>query len=202
MINDTYFTIEKDAQGGVFKDKGSKFYGYIFYVTSEQEVKERIDLLKEEHYKARHWCYAYMLGTFTKKYRANDDGEPSNSAGQPILGQIKSFDLTNVLIVVVRYFGGTKLGVGGLISAYKEGAKLAIEASKIVKKTIDVHLKLTFTYEHLNKIMRVIKDNKLDIVSQSMEMECELIVSMRLADSDRIEEVFKNLRCAKVKKVD
>ena len=202
MINDTYFTIEKDAQGGVFKDKGSKFYGYIFYVTSEQEVKERIDLLKEEHYKARHWCYAYMLGTFTKKYRANDDGEPSNSAGQPILGQIKSFDLTNVLIVVVRYFGGTKLGVGGLISAYKEGAKLAIEASKIVKKTIDVHLKLTFTYEHLNKIMRVIKDNKLDIVSQSMEMKCEFIVSMRLADADRIEEVFKNLRCAKVKKVD
>lgn len=201
MLKDTYHTIETSAEGMVFKDKGSKFYGFIYKVSDEFSVKEHIEDLKARHYKARHWCYAYHLGTSQYLTRANDDGEPNNSAGQPILGQIRSFELTNVLIVVVRYFGGTKLGVGGLINAYKSSARLAIEAASIVEKTIDVHLKLSFNYEFLNKVMQLIKTQQLTIVSQHMEMDCVYVISVRKSEAERIALLFQNLRCLHIKKV-
>ena len=135
--NDLYKTITKPAEGELFKDKNSKFYGYAFHVTNEEQVKTHLEALKKEHYSARHWCYAYQIGTETISYRANDDGEPNNSAGMPIYGQIQSFEVTNIVIIVVRYFGGVKLGVGGLINAYRTGAKLALESAEIIKKTIN-----------------------------------------------------------------
>lgn len=199
-IRDTYKSITEDFEGEVFKDRGSKFLGFAFSVHNEEEVKERIQELKGVHNKARHWCYAWRLGKEQIRFRANDDGEPSNSAGQPILGQLISFEVTNVLVVVVRYFGGTKLGVGGLINAYREGAKLALEASNIVEKTIDVHLKITFEYEHLDKVMRIIKERKLEILSQKMEMNCEYVISVRKKEAEQVQNVFENLRCLQIKK--
>ena len=127
-LKDTYKTIDKPFKGELFKDRGSKFYGYAYPITSEDEVKPIIEKLKKEHHTARHWCYAWQLGTTKIRYSANDDGEPSNSAGPPIYGQIQAFDVTNILVVVVRYFGGTKLGVGGLMNANKTGSKLVLEA--------------------------------------------------------------------------
>lgn len=129
---DTYKTIDTSPEPVLFKDKNSKFYGYIFPVKTKENVKASLEKLKKEHHSARHWCYAYQLGTETITYRANDDGEPSNSAGMPIYGQIQSFEVTNVLIVVVRYFGGVKLGVGGLINAYKTTAQLALNDSDMI----------------------------------------------------------------------
>ena len=152
MLEDVYKTIEKPSKETLFKEKGSKFFGYAFPVLSEDDVKVCIEALKKKHHAARHWCYAYQIGIEKIKFRANDDGEPNNSAGLPIYGQIQSFEVTNVLIVSVRYFGGTKLGVGGLISAYKSSAKLALEASIILEKTIDIHFKLTFNYDVMNAV--------------------------------------------------
>ena len=122
----------------IFKDRNSKFLGFAFPVNNEEQVKQHLEDLKKEHYAARHWCYAYQIGIENIHYRANDDGEPNNSAGMPIYGQIQSFEVTNILIIVVRYYGGVKLGVGGLINAYRTGAQLALEASKIIEKTINI----------------------------------------------------------------
>ena len=133
-IIDTYKTIEFPSEEILFKEKGSKFFGYAFPVTTEEAIKEHLEILKKQHHTARHWCYAWQLGKSYELYRANDDGEPSNSAGMPIYGQLQSFELTNILLVVVRYFGGTKLGVGGLIQAYKTTAQWALEASEIIEK--------------------------------------------------------------------
>ena len=132
QIKDTYKTIEISVENILFKEKNSKFFGFAFPVTSEIEVKTHLENLKAEHFSARHWCYAYQIGTENIKFRANDDGEPSNSAGMPIYGQIQSFEITNVLVVVVRYFGGVKLGVGGLISAYKNTAQLTLDEATII----------------------------------------------------------------------
>ena len=170
--NDTYQTIASESEEVLFKEKGSKFFGYAFPLENEDEVKPIIETLKKQHPHAVHYCYAYQLGTAPKiSYRANDDGEPGNTAGAPIYGQIQSFGLTNVLVVVVRFFGGTKLGVGGLIAAYKTTAQMAIEVSEIVEKTIDVHFLISFDYKNMNKVMRVIKEKKLDIISQEMEID-------------------------------
>ena len=200
--SDTYKTIEKSFEGEIFKDKGSKFYGYVFPVSKESQVKEFIEQLKSQHHKARHWCYAWRIGAETIRFRANDDGEPSNSAGQPILGQLISFDVTNVLVVVVRYFGGTKLGVGGLITAYKTSAKLVLETAKIVEKTIDISFKLTFEYEFLDKIMRIIKEKNLRVTHQVMEMNCAFEISVRKKDAVAIKTSFENLRCLQIKEID
>ena len=145
--DDLYKTITKSAQGELFKDKNSKFYGYAFPVTNVEQVKTYLQTLKKEHYSARHFCYAYQFGTEIIQYRANDDGEPNNSAGMPIYGQIQSFEVTNILIVVVRYFGGVKLGVGGLINAYRTGAQLALESAEIIEKTINKTFQLQFEYK-------------------------------------------------------
>lgn len=190
---DTYKTIEKPSEETLFKEKNSKFYGYAFPVRTEEECKEYIEEIKKKHHTARHWCYAYQLGVKNVYYRANDDGEPSNTAGMPIYGQIQSFEVTNVLIVVVRYFGGVKLGVGGLISAYREGARLALEASEIVEKTVDQHFLVSCDYKNLNKVMRVIKEKQLDIVHQKMELSCEIEVKVRLKQADEVFEAFNQI---------
>jgi uncharacterized YigZ family protein len=198
---DSYKTIKQASKEGLFKDKGSKFYGYAFPVTNEEEIKEKIELLKKQHYNARHWCYAWQLGKNYDHYRANDDGEPSNSAGMPIYGQLQSFNVTNILVVVVRYFGGTKLGVGGLIKAYKNGAKLALENSIIIHKTIDEVFLIKFEYPEMNTIMRIIKDENISIINQKMELDCQFIISIRKKEAIRIFKIFENTYKVSIKVV-
>ncbi|GAB2776114.1 IMPACT family protein [Salinimicrobium soli] len=189
-LKDTYKTITKASEEVLFKDRNSKFFAYAFPVTSEDEIKEHLEDLRKKHHSARHWCYAWQLGKEEPHYRANDDGEPSNSAGMPIYGQIQSFDVTNILIVVVRYFGGVKLGVGGLINAYKTAAQMALEASYIVTRTIDVRYQIKFDYPEMNKVMRVIKENNLTVIDQILELDCRIIISVRKKEAERIYEKF------------
>ncbi len=201
-IKDTYKTIETSGNEVLFKDKNSKFYGYTFPVHSEEEVKQTIDQLKKQHHAARHWCYAWQIGTEKLRYRANDDGEPSNSAGQPIYGQILSFEVTNILIVVVRYFGGVKLGVGGLINAYKTAAQQALLSSKIVDKTIDIHFVIIFEYKDMNKVMRIIKENNLTITRQDLELNCKIYISVRKRNAHKIKNTFSSLYEIEIKKIE
>ncbi len=189
-VKDTYKTITKPSEEVLFKDKNSKFFGYAFPITTEEEAKEHLEDLKKKHHAARHWCYAWQLGKSDFHYRANDDGEPSNSAGMPIYGQIQSFEVTNILIVVVRYFGGVKLGVGGLINAYKTAAQMALEASRIVTRTIDVKFEISFDYPEMNKVMRVIKENNLNVVDQILELDCRIIILVRKNEAERIHDKF------------
>ena len=193
MKEDSYKTIDIASEETLFKEKGSKFFGYAFPVLSEDDVKDCLEVLKKKHHSARHFCYAYQIGVEHTQYRANDDGEPNNSAGLPIYGQIQSFEVTNTLIVSVRYFGGTKLGVGGLISAYKKSAKLALTASEIIEKTINVQFKLTFNYDLMNPVMRIIKEKQIEIVHQKLEMDCTYIISVRKSDANRIFQIFEAL---------
>ena len=167
----TYRTININSES-LFKEKQSKFFGFAFPVSEIQAIKKHIDKLKKIHHTARHFCYAYQIGITKTIYRLNDDGEPRNTAGLPIYGQIQSFDLTNILIVVVRYFGGTKLGVGGLVSAYKECAKLTIVANKIIRKEIIIPIKIKFEYPLMNSVMRIIKEYHLEIENQEMHTSC------------------------------
>lgn len=192
-MKDTYRTISKPSPEVLFKDRNSKFFGYAYPVSTEEEVKKHLDTLKKEHYQARHWCYAWVLGKEYERFRANDDGEPSNSAGAPIHGQLQSFNLTNVLVVVVRYFGGTKLGVGGLINAYRTGAQLALEASLIEERTIDIPFTITFEYPLMNTVMRLIKDENLQIIDQKMELNCEYTLAVRRKEFDRIISLVQNI---------
>lgn len=199
---DTYKTILKVSEEVLFKEKGSKFFGYAFPVTSEEEIKEHIENLKKQHHSARHWCYAWQLGKGYEHYRANDDGEPSNSAGMPIYGQLQSFDVTNILVVVVRYFGGTKLGVGGLIQAYKTTAQMALETCRIVEKTIDENFVLKFEYPEMNIVMRTIKDEDIKLVDQKMELDCEFEIAVRKKDAERVFEVFENTYKVTIKRIE
>ena len=199
---DTYKTIEEPSEEILFKEKNSKFFGYAFPVQSEEEVKPILDQLKKTHYTARHWCYAYQIGTKTKTYRANDDGEPNNSAGMPIYGQIQSFDVTNVLVVVVRYFGGVKLGVGGLVTAYKTGAQMALEVADIVEKTIDVYFLIRFDYKNMNKVMRVIKEKNIHVVNQTLELDCLIEISCRLTQQEEIFNAFDQIFEVTIKEKD
>lgn len=202
-INDSYKTITKPSPEVLFKDRNSKFFGYAFPVTSEDQVKSYLEDLKKQHHQARHWCYAYQFGMQEKDhvFRANDDGEPSNSAGMPIYGQIQSFEVTNILIVVVRYFGGTKLGVGGLINAYRTGAQMALDASKIITKTVNIDFSISFDYKNMNKVMRIIKEKHLNIINQTLELSCEIIISVRLKDAEAIFEIFDALYEITIKKL-
>ncbi|MBD0832616.1 IMPACT family protein [Aestuariibaculum sediminum] len=199
--SDIYKTIKAPVKGVLYKDKNSKFFGYAFPVLNEDDVKNQIELLKKEHHSARHWCYAYQFGTENITYRANDDGEPSNSAGMPIYGQIQSFDLTNVLIVVVRYFGGVKLGVGGLISAYKTTAQLTLEEAFIIEKTINKNFLITFDYKNMNVVMRIIKEKNLNISHQKLELDCQITISVRKKDAKNIFEIFNQLFEIKIKEI-
>ncbi|AUC76019.1 IMPACT family protein [Olleya sp. Bg11-27] len=193
MEDDAYKTITTPSEEVLFKDKNSKFFGYTFPVTSEDQVKQHLDDLKKQHHQARHWCYAYQIGTETIAYRANDDGEPNNSAGMPIYGQIQSFEVTNILIVVVRYFGGVKLGVGGLINAYKTAAQLALDTSKIVIRTINIPYLISFDYKNMNKVMRVIKEKNLKVINQKLELDCQITISVRKKDANTIFEIFESI---------
>ncbi|UMB53883.1 YigZ family protein [Lutibacter sp. A64] len=201
LEKDTYKTIEVAVGDALYKEKGSKFIGYVFPITSEEDAKKHIEELKKKHHAARHWCYSWQIGVGDISYRANDDGEPNNSAGQPIYGQILSKDLTNVLVAVVRYFGGTKLGVGGLISAYKTTAKLILEEAVIVTKTIDVFYQLIFEYKDMNKVMRIVKEQNLLIVNQKMELNCDFLISVRKKNASKVQQLFLDLRCLKIKEV-
>ncbi|WP_121665588.1 IMPACT family protein [Mesonia aquimarina] len=202
MEKDVYKTILKPGEEGLFKDRGSKFFGYAFPVKNEEEINQFIEELKTKHHKARHWCYAWQLGKRYQHYRANDDGEPSNSAGMPIYGQLQSFEVTNILVVVVRYFGGTKLGVGGLINAYRTGAQLALENSKIVTKTIDNEYKITFDYPNMNKVMRVLKEKNLNVLKQEFLIDCKIFISVRENEAESIYDIFDSIYGVKIEEVE
>jgi hypothetical protein len=191
---DTYKTIAAPVEEVIFKEKSSKFLGYAFPVTSEEEIKAHLEAVKKAHFSARHWCYAWQLGYGRhQRYRANDDGEPNNTAGIPIYGQIQSFELTNVLVIVVRYFGGIKLGVGGLVQAYKTTAQLTLQETEIEEKLITEELVINFDYPLMNKVMRVVKEQNLTITAQHLTESCELHLAIRQSDYAKIEEIFNNL---------
>lgn len=200
MEKDTYKTISESSTHSLLKEKGSKFMGYAFPVINEQQVKENLNSLKKEHYNARHWCYAWQIGESYQNYRVNDDGEPSNSAGMPIFGQLQSYDVTNILVVVVRYFGGTKLGIGGLMQAYKTAAKMSLESSTIVQKTIDQNFLLQFEYPEMNIVMRIIKEEKLTILNQTMQLNCEFKIAVRKKNAVRIFDLFDKTHKVSIKK--
>lgn len=184
---DSYRTLEKLSEG-LYREKGSKFLAYAYPIDSEDEVKDIVDTLKKEYYDARHHCYAWQIGIDGMNFRANDDGEPSGTAGKPIHGQILSNELTNILIVVVRYFGGTKLGTSGLINAYREAAADAIANGKIIEKTIDSRFSINFGYLAMNDVMRIIKEEEPNIHKQEFDMSCEMELSIRESRA----EVLKN----------
>lgn len=190
MEKDTFKTLATATEEVLFKEKNSKFYSYAFPIESEEEVKPILEKIKKVHYTARHWCYAFQVGTSKIYFRANDDGEPNNSAGMPIYGQIQSFELTNVLVVVVRYFGGIKLGVGGLVQAYKTSAQMALEVAEIVEKTIDIHFIVSFDYKNMNKVMRVIKEKNVRLIKQEMEMSCVFEIAIRKQFAQDVFEAF------------
>jgi uncharacterized YigZ family protein len=192
-ITDTFKTIATPSEPVLLKEKNSKFFGYTFPVETEEEVKVILDNLRKNNNAAGHFCYAYQLGVDQVTYRVNDDGEPNNSAGMPIYGQIQSFDVTNILIVVVRYYGGIKLGVGGLITAYKTVAQMSLEQSEIIEKTIDVHFLISFTYKNMNKVMRVIKEKNLEIVAQKLELTCQIELKTRKKNAESIFDIFNSL---------
>jgi uncharacterized YigZ family protein len=200
-LKDHYKTIALPSIPVLFKEKNSKFFGYAFPVDSEEAIKLHLEQLKKQHFGAVHFCYAYQIGTESIIFRANDDGEPSNSAGMPIYGQIQSFELTNILVVVVRFFGGVKLGVGGLIAAYKTTAQMALEASEIVEKTIDVNFLIIFEYKNMNKVMRIIKERNLEIVHQKMELNCEIKIATRKKNAEMIFTLFNSIFEIEIKKV-
>lgn len=200
MCTDTYKTISKSSEG-IYKEKGSKFIAYAYPVSSEEEIKSHIAKLKKEYYDARHHCYAYMLGADKKNFRANDDGEPSSTAGKPILGQILSNDITNVLIVVIRYFGGTKLGVSGLINAYKTAAAETIANSKILDKTVNDIYDIHFDYLVMNDVMKIIKDEEPEQLGQDFNLTCKITLSIRQSEIERIIKKFKKIDSVKAEYV-
>ncbi len=192
LFEDCYLTLKQPSEG-LFKDRGSKFLSFAYPVDSEEEVKERLTLLKKLHPGANHHCYAFRLGADKQSYRANDDGEPSNTAGKPILGQIQSKDLTNILIVVVRYFGGTLLGVSGLINAYKLAAADALANAYIEERTVNDIYSISFAYPQMNEVMKIIKDLELRILNQGMALNCSLTFSVRKNNSTRTYDLMKKI---------
>ena len=192
MKPDSYKTIKTLSQG-VFKDKGSKFISFAYPVTEQESVKPIIDDLKKKYHDASHHCYAYMIGYQHKNYRVNDDGEPSGTAGKPILGQINSAGLTNILIVVVRYFGGTLLGTAGLINAYKHAAADAINSATITKMFIKDYYQIKFPYESLSQVMKIIKEENCGIANQNFDVNCSIIIDFRILNGHRILEKLSRI---------
>ncbi len=177
------FKTVKKVGEGLYKEKGSKFLGFAFPCSSEEEAKNKLINLRKEHHLAVHFCYAFRFGADKKLFRASDDGEPSNSAGPPILGQIKSFDLTNVLVAVVRYYGGINLGLGGLINAYRTAAKEAIENSEIIADEERVEIQIYFSFEYLPQVMKLIKShNSSKILEQLINQNCSLKLSLQVSN--------------------
>ena len=179
----TYQTLKSPIQAE-FKDKGSRFLVFAYPVQTAEQVKKHVDDLRQEHHKARHWCYAYRFGVDGNQFRANDDGEPSGSAGRPILGQIDSFELTDVLVVVVRYFGGTLLGVPGLIHAYKTSTQMALENAQIIERNIEKTVRIRCEYPYLNEAIRIAKNHQAEIIEQDLQLDCRLTVRIPLANAE------------------
>ncbi len=197
-IIEKYKTISRTSEG-YYKEKGSKFFAFAYPVSSEEEIKEIQQKLRKDYYDARHHVFAWRLGADKKRYRASDDGEPSNSSGPPILGQIQSFDLTNILIVVIRYFGGTKLGVSGLINAYRTAAKEAIANNNIEEKTVMSYYRIEFSYNEMNSVMKLIKDNNINQTNQKFDLNCSMEISIKVSDEDIVTEKFKKISGVKIK---
>jgi uncharacterized YigZ family protein len=185
MESDTYLTIKAFSQG-LFKEKGSRFIALAFPVSSQEEIKSILDNIRKEHHAAKHHCFAWVLGQSRQTYRVSDDGEPSGSAGKPILGQINVFDLTNILIVVVRYFGGKLLGVRGLINAYRSAAESAIKNSEITERFTMDYFELIFPYSSVNDVMKIIKDEEINQSHQKFELTCSLTISFRNSARERV----------------
>jgi len=198
LFEDTYKEIKAPSEG-FFKDKGSKFIAHAYPVWNEEDIKMQLEELRKKYYDARHHCYAWILNPDKSAYRMNDDGEPSSSAGRPIHGQLQSFDLTNTLVVVIRYFGGTKLGIPGLINAYKTATKDALSSAKIIEKKIQDVYQVNFTYPDMNIVMKILKDEELHQFDQDFGIDCQLKFSVRKNDSDRIFEMFQNIHTLKIK---
>jgi len=198
VIKDTYLTI-KDCSEGLYKDKGSKFIALVYPVGEEEEIKSIISKLRKDHHSARHHCYAWRLGAEMNSYRINDDGEPSGTAGKPIFGQIQSNNLTNILIVVIRYFGGTLLGVSGLINAYKKAAADAINNAEIISKQVEDIIEVSFDYSSMNDVMRLLKEEKLEMNDSVFNLSCKITVAVRQSLTATISEKLENIEKTKVK---
>lgn len=192
LFSDTYQTITQ-ASEGIFRDKGSKFIGYAFHIRNEAEVKEITAKLRSEHSKARHFCWAIRLTPDRNVHKFNDDGEPSGTAGRPILNALLSADVTNILVVVVRYFGGTLLGVPGLINAYKTATVEALNAAEIITKTVNDVYELEFDYLMMNDVMRVIKEEQLEVLNQQFDMNCKLSFEVRKANLNQVMGKFDKI---------
>jgi len=196
-LEDTYKTIASLAQG-TYTEKRSKFLTFAMPVRSLDEVKEHLKYYEKKYFDARHVCYAYMLGAERTDFRANDNGEPSGTAGKPILGQINSFGLTDILIVVVRYFGGIKLGTSGLIVAYKTAAQEALNAAEIIEKTVDVDITFLFEYPFMNDVMRIVKEESPEIISQDFDNDCRMTLRIRKSQFDKLRERLKKVETLRI----
>jgi len=198
MADDTYKTISA-AVDSCYTEKRSRFIAYAVPVRTVEEVKEQVDKFKKQYYDARHVCWAYMLGPERITFRSNDDGEPSGTAGKPILGQINSLGLTDLLVVVVRYFGGIKLGTGGLIVAYKTAAAEVLSIADIEERTVDEVITVQFEYPFMNGIMRIIKEDNPEVLSQSFDMNCEMTLRIRKSESDKLRNRLLKVDTAHIK---
>jgi uncharacterized YigZ family protein len=196
-MNDLFKTISADSEGQ-FRDRGSRFIARAFPVVAEEEIKERIAILRKEYHDARHHCFAWRLGPEMERYRINDDGEPSGSAGRPIFGQIQSRELTNILVVVIRYFGGKLLGVGGLINAYKTSASNALENSNIIEKRVEKLLKLQFSYDAMNPVMNIIKEFGLVFDNQHFDINCKLNLSVWIRQIGEVTDRFAKIEGCRI----
>lgn len=197
MFEDTYKTIAGPSEG-IYREKGSKFIALAFPVQSEAEVKEKLAEIQKQYFDARHHCYSYILGPNKDAYRLNDNGEPSGTAGRPIHGQLLSKDLTNTLVIVVRYFGGIKLGVSGLINAYKTAAKDALDHANIIEKTVDETYKVSFDYSVMNSVMQLLKDPYVTILGQGYEDRYLITFKIRRREADRIVTALKKINTVTV----
>jgi uncharacterized YigZ family protein len=197
LFDDTYLTIAQPAEG-IFRDRGSKFLGFAFPVKSTEEIAAHLEQLRKDHHSARHHCYAWRLGADHAAWRVNDDGEPSGTAGKPIYGQIQSSDLTNVVIIVVRYFGGTLLGVGGLINAYRAATHEAIANAQIIEKHITEIYRVEFPYDAMNTVMKILKDKDLPQTNQDFQLECKLDYSVRKSEADAVKEQLEKVSGVKL----
>ena len=196
-MSDTYKTIEKLAEG-TYSEKRSKFLAFAIPVHSLDEVKEHLKYYEKKYFDARHVCYAYMLGADRINFRANDNGEPSGTAGRPILGQINSFGLTDILLLVVRYFGGIKLGTSGLIVAYKAAAQEALNAAVIIEKTVDAEVAFIFEYSFMNDVMRIVKEESPEIISQDFDNNCRMTLRIRKSQFDRLKERLQKVETLRI----
>jgi uncharacterized YigZ family protein len=197
MESDSYTTIKSSSQG-IYKEKGSRFIAFAFPVSGQEEIKPIIEKIRIEYYDARHHSYAYMIGFERIIWRANDDGEPSGTAGKPIMGQINSFGLTNILIIVIRYFGGTLLGTSGLIHAYKTAAYEAIKNSEIIECTVKNYYKIEFPYSSMNNVMKILKDDNISQTDQVFGLDCSINVSFRLSAKENILKKFSGIEDIKL----